>query len=256
MARPTKIAHLFDKYGSICRPVIFWRDRIHGLSIEVSDTPHTVGGPLPECEGIGAPEMHRLVATIDLKPFEILLPKRNEPGFLPLIFNFDLNGLSTDYLVEGDRLLFDHPSCMFGADPSDPDSELPYDPYPSQFPVQKIGIDVSSEIQFEAFAELCTSQGFTEPLTSPTSHHISSSSCLSMQILTLPFGLLPTTLTVISQAAISVCFVSIRLQDISTLRTNAHNKTSPNACPAASRTSHDDSTINPKIRLRPRSGIG
>ena len=54
MAPPTKIAHLFDKHGSICRPVIFWRDRIYGLSIEVPDTPHTVGGPLPECEGIGA----------------------------------------------------------------------------------------------------------------------------------------------------------------------------------------------------------
>ena len=167
MSPPTKIAHLFDKYGSICRPVIFWRDRIHGLSIEVSDSLHTVGGPLPVCEGIGAPEMHRLVATIDLEPFEILLPKRKEPGFLSLIFNFDLNSLSTDYVVEGDRLLFAHPGCMFGADPSDPDSELPYDPYPNQFPVQKIGIDVSSEIQFDAFAELCTSQGlhgtFDEP---------------------------------------------------------------------------------------------
>jgi len=167
MSPPPEIASLFDRFESLCRPVIFWRNRIFGLSIDALESVHTIGGPLPKCEGIGSPETHRLVATIALDSFGIVLPERSDPGILPLIFNFDLNSLSTDYVVEGDKLLFGHPGCMFGNEPGGPDASLPYEPYPKEFPVQKMGVEVSSEIGFENFAELCTSQGlygtFDEP---------------------------------------------------------------------------------------------
>ncbi|MEM0969087.1 MAG: hypothetical protein AAGJ31_07045 [Verrucomicrobiota bacterium] len=159
---PNKIRGLFDKYDDLCRPVIFWNGIIHGLSVQAEEKPHRFGGPLPACEGIGAPDLHRLVITLDLAPIGLLLPTRKTPGQLPLIFRFDLNVLSNDYVIEGERLRFDHPKAMFGSWKRGKDSDLPYEPFPDPLPEINLGVDVRHELTFDDFQELCTSQGLED----------------------------------------------------------------------------------------------
>lgn len=121
---------------------------------------------MPQCTGIGALKFHRLVLTLDLA-FTGLVTGKNIPKLLPLIFNFDLAGLSTDYVVEGKQLKFSHDDCFFGSMKAGKDSELPYANFPKTFPKTNLGFDIVHPLKFDQFQELCTSQGlggtFDEP---------------------------------------------------------------------------------------------
>ncbi|MAS96494.1 MAG: hypothetical protein CMO55_25175 [Verrucomicrobiales bacterium] len=159
MSLPKEFTHLFDKTDELCQPVIYWKGILYSLAKTAAETSHWFGGEMPPCQGIGSPATHRHLLTIDLEPFDIRLPGREKAGRLPCMFNFDLESLSTDYVVEGGSIQFDHPLAVFGADEASPDAELPYDSFPDTFPISYLEIVETLPIDFDTLQEHFTSQG-------------------------------------------------------------------------------------------------
>jgi len=166
MKTPKAIKSLFGKRDRLIKPVVYFNGTLMSLSRKSKPAPHRFGGPLPKCIGIGAPKFHRLVLTLDSVSIG-LSPGKNIPKQLPLIFNFDLCGLSTDYVVEDSLLNFSHDDCIFGHMKAEKGSELPYARFPKSFPKATFGCDIVHKIKFAQFQELCTPQGlygtFEEP---------------------------------------------------------------------------------------------
>ena len=164
---PDALLPLFTQTGRLCHPVLFYDGRLVSFSKTGKVPAHVFGGPLPACHGVGAPEFHRLVFTINLPALDISFGSKKIPSLLPLICNFDLNSLSTDYVVDSERLNFRHPNCFFGRMQPQEDSELPYPSYPHQFPKTKFGIGIVHPIKFDTFQKLCTAQGLHGTVDEP-----------------------------------------------------------------------------------------
>ncbi len=167
MKIPSALTELFTKAGRLCQPVLFYDGRLVSFSKTGLAPSHVFGGPLPACQGVGAPEFHRLVFTINLSALDISFGSKKIPNLLPLIFNFDLSSLSTDYVVDGERLNFRDSQCFFGRMHPQEDSELPYPSYPRQFPKTKFGIGIVHPMKFNAFQKLCTPQGLQGSVDEP-----------------------------------------------------------------------------------------
>ena len=162
MKIPDRIRSLFDRYEIPRAPVVFFRDTVYSLTSEVEDLPHTFGGRMPSCLGIGSPAFHRLVLTLNTDFLSAMSSQESRlPSVLPLIFNFDLGGLTTDYVIEGTTLRFAHRLCIFGPWKPGPDSQLPYEPYPDFFPEVKMGLGISARLEFQTFQRLFTPQGLS-----------------------------------------------------------------------------------------------
>lgn len=159
MEIPETLSHAFNKYEELSRPVIFFDGKLYVLA--AGDGPSSFGGPMPNCKGIASPEVHRLVVTLDLDSLGITLPASAIPTRLPLIFNFDLESLTTDFFITETGIDASGEECFFGSQPAEDEPELPYPDYPDEFPQVTLKLESTHDLSYEQFEELCTSQGLT-----------------------------------------------------------------------------------------------
>ena len=165
MKIPSDLSHAFNKYEALAKPVVFFSGKLYVLT--AGDGANLFGGPMPRTTGIASPEVHRLVLTIDLESLGVSIPNPSIPSRIPLIFNFDLESLTSDYYLTGETIDASSEKCFFGNEPAEDDPEFPYSDFPDEFPQVSLRLESAHDISFKQFEELCTSQGLTGSYDEP-----------------------------------------------------------------------------------------